>query len=668
MKRIFTNYKKVLEAGNGARFIKVDLHVHTPASGDAQAKNKYNFKYDIGDIPGSREMAKKIAGEIVEGALKKGLGLIAITDHNTPSNTHPEDLTNTWYEMIRQRAAGTGLCVLPGIEISTDDLHILVILEHREGEPAAYNTHRINFLLQDCRFTLEEYGDYKATGMASLFDVLEHIESLGAACIAIPAHIDGGKKALLSVYRKPGNIYNKILNHPQLNAVEVVKESTAITGKIGGKSGEVIKDYFNRIRNEDRSPLAFVQDSDGHAVDEIGRRFTYIRMGEAGFWPLKGALEDPETRVRMACDYRQDHGKTRITGAAFRRGKGGWVYTGFNENLNCIIGRKGTGKSMIIDAILYALKRFDLKEGEEVTAAEQNIIDRKYTVDLFIGKGSEIYCYSRSGKSDPKIFRLDGTSFVPYEGVPALEFPRKYDHKVIEKLFTGGAQLIDFLDRHIFAGDKAKDLLAERNDLLEKARKAGFTGCEKEIAALRKVCGKIFLERARIMDKSLKKYGGDIFRVKVTRGKWEKGDGENDFFDRADLSVRSGSRYKRINGLSTGERNAVMMVLLMNEDAFGPLIIDDPEQYLDVASIVSILVPRMRKLKTSQQIICATKDEHILLSGDSEQVIVTLSEDKIEVITGDITSPAIQEQVLEIFEGGREALNDKNRRVCQMLG
>ena len=88
-----------------------------------------------------------------------------------------------------------------------------------------------------------------------------------------------------------------------------------------------------------------------------------------------------------------------------------------------------------------------------------------------------------------------------------------------------------------------------------------------------------------------------------------------------------------------------MMVLLMNQGAFGPLIIDEPEQYLDVKSITGMLIPRMRKLKTQQQIICVTKDEHILVSGDAEQVIATQSEKKLAVITGDINNKEIQEQM-----------------------
>ena len=109
------------------------------------------------------------------------------------------------------------------------------------------------------------------------------------------------------------------------------------------------------------------------------------------------------------------------------------------------------------------------------------------------------------------------------------------------------------------------------------------------------------------------------------------------------------------------------MLLLMNQETFGPLIIDEPEQYLDVKSITGMLIPRMRSLKTQQQIICVTRDEHILISGDAEQVIATQSEKKLEVITGDINDKAIQELILEIFEGNRYALLEKIRKLGRIL-
>ena len=43
--QIARDFAKVREVSSGAQFVKVDLHVHTPASGDAQWKNRYDYEY-----------------------------------------------------------------------------------------------------------------------------------------------------------------------------------------------------------------------------------------------------------------------------------------------------------------------------------------------------------------------------------------------------------------------------------------------------------------------------------------------------------------------------------------------------------------------------------------------------------------------------------------------
>ena len=53
---------------------------------------------------------------LVRRALDQGLGLIAVTDHNASGNC----------EAVIRAAAGTGLTVLPGMEVQTsEEVHVL---------------------------------------------------------------------------------------------------------------------------------------------------------------------------------------------------------------------------------------------------------------------------------------------------------------------------------------------------------------------------------------------------------------------------------------------------------------------------------------------------------------------------------------------------------------
>ena len=700
------HYDELLKQDNGAKFVKVDLHVHTPSSKDAQAKNKYNFKFNTKKRDLSRKNAEALAEDIVKRCKELEIRLIAVTDHNSPSNVDPLALGDTWYELLQNAASEmkeNGVCILPGVEISTDDLHILVIVDPIEGpqkkneepevQPAAYIVHKINFLLRKCGFTLPEYGDYTATGTSSLFDVLEHIKDLGMRCIAIPAHIDGGKKAMLEVYDKPSNVYPKLLNHPYLNAVEVTKHTTPTNKKFGpGKKAINVKDYFASKREPQRSRIAWIQNSDGHSIKDkgLGWRFSYIRMGKPSFTSLKNALEDPDTRVRMRNEYTGKSDKTMIRGIAFRKGSGQWSYIAFNPNLNCIVGKKATHKSTIVDLILYGVDRFHDDEKD----TEKELIDKGYSVEVFIEKDSDVFCCCRSKEgTSPSWFKLGPTKkeFVKLDEKPVeLALPRKYHHKGITGRFSDKTRLMEFIDWDVLSNFKSIEKCLEKcNKYLEKMKEKGYVISSPDRKQLKKACQALFEKRQSIKKQTEKKvksksksneveiplpqYGkkGDesMFKVRVKKAKYT-GNTRSDYIDQASLYVLDEKKYKSFDRLSTGDKNATIMTFLMNQDSFGPLIIDEPEQYLDVSSITKKLVPRMRQLKTEQQIICVTKDEHILLSGDAENVVVTQSEKEIDVINGDINDRKIQHEVLEIFEGDNEgkSLQDKNRKLAAILG
>jgi len=94
--------KDIFNLLEGAVWLKADLHVHTPASQDI-----------------SEKWANSKAEDVVRIALEKEIDIIAITDHNTVA----------WCDDIRKAAEGTSLTVLPGVEISTYQGHVLGIFD-----------------------------------------------------------------------------------------------------------------------------------------------------------------------------------------------------------------------------------------------------------------------------------------------------------------------------------------------------------------------------------------------------------------------------------------------------------------------------------------------------------------------------------------------------------
>jgi len=113
---------------------------------------------------------------------------------------------------------------------------------------------------------------------------------------------------------------------------------------------------------------------------------------------------------------------------------------------------------------------------------------------------------------------------------------------------------------------------------------------------------------------------------------------------------------KPIEDLSPGQRcTALLPIILLETDT--PLIIDQPEDNLDNQFIFDLVVNTLRSLKDRRQIIVATHNPNIPVSGDAENILVFKpdgTKGKLER-NGSIDYDPIIEDVKTIMEGGEEA-------------
>jgi 3',5'-nucleoside bisphosphate phosphatase len=162
--------------------ISADLHVHTVLSPCAEV-----------------EMIPPL---IVRRAQELGLGLIAITDHNTAENCAG----------VMQAAEGTGLRVLAGMEAQTsEEVHILCLFDELEQAltwqgivfdhlPDQANPEE----LLGAQFVVDASGEYIRTETRflapstdlALGETIARVHTLGG--LAIPAHIDRPSFSLLA--------------------------------------------------------------------------------------------------------------------------------------------------------------------------------------------------------------------------------------------------------------------------------------------------------------------------------------------------------------------------------------------------------------------------------------------------------------------------------------
>lgn len=162
----------------------------------------------------------------------------------------------------------------------------------------------------------------------------------------------------------------------------------------------------------------------------------------------------------------------------------------------------------------------------------------------------------------------------------------------------------------------------------------------------------------------------------------------NEFFTQNWFSLSYQLKYQGdlFNMMSEGKQAFVILKLLLDfSDKKCPILIDQPEDSLDNRAIFQELVEYIKTKKKERQIILVTHNSNVVVSADSENVIVANQDGsnckndagcKFQYINGalemtrkkdeseDIILKAqgIREHVCEILEGGRVAFEKRERK------
>ncbi|MFC1994706.1 PHP domain-containing protein [Chloroflexota bacterium] len=239
-------------------FKKVDLHIHTPGSSC--------YRDHMTSEAGLRTSPE----EIVEAALAAELEMIAITDHNSVEGI----------DSIREVAGPNGPCVFPGLELSAQGGHVLVLFDHDTP------VEELRALLRFIGFTKEQHGKGFLQTDVWIDEVFCLAEQSGG--LAIAAHIDR-RQGGFAASEHPLATRKRIHNCDCLTALEITMP----------------RDRFRW--SQGRTPhypkrFACIQGSDAHAPEEIGRRCIYLKMPQLSLHGLRLAFAQFEQRVRFPED------------------------------------------------------------------------------------------------------------------------------------------------------------------------------------------------------------------------------------------------------------------------------------------------------------------------------------------------------------------------------
>jgi energy-coupling factor transporter ATP-binding protein EcfA2/histidinol phosphatase-like PHP family hydrolase len=307
---------QVLAQASGARFHRADLHIHS-----------FDGSHDVRDTA-------MTAAAIVATAAREHLSIVAITDHNEINNV----------EAALQASKSSNVCVVPGIELSTPQGHLLCYLPTLEALRRLHG-----------QLSIVDRGLPTSRCQQSILEVLNLTLALGG--FGILAHVDVQSGFEIEM---PGASPHKmdVLCHPALVGIELKHATSSISYADGDPDPErarMGRERISRLKLGSKQYLARVLNSDAHALTTLGRnaandrKVTRYKMETPSFEGLRIALEDADARVRLEDQIPQT--VPRVLGVCFDGGFLSDEVVQFSPNLNCIIGGRGTGKSTAFEAV-----------------------------------------------------------------------------------------------------------------------------------------------------------------------------------------------------------------------------------------------------------------------------------------------------------------------------
>ena len=218
---------------------------------------------------------------IVDIAIQERLSVISITDHNSIGNV----------KRALEYAADKELLVLPGVEVSTPNGHLLLYFPTLRNLEGFIGKLTISADRKACSTTFEqclnEACNYEGIGIAAHIDVEAGFE---IAMIKYDVH----KENLL----KCRNLMALEIKQKESENWYTDRDDNADRKRIHGLRR-------THLDHEDGYELPKIMSSDAHTLEALGRnasgnrKLTRLKMETLSFAAFKVALLDPSARVRI---------------------------------------------------------------------------------------------------------------------------------------------------------------------------------------------------------------------------------------------------------------------------------------------------------------------------------------------------------------------------------
>lgn len=462
-----------------AVFYKVDLHVHSHESDDFPR---------LGDKPGCassicEDSRSPSAGHFVQAGTRAGLRLMAVTDHNRSQVAE---------EIVAQSRGD--LIVLPGMEVSLKThlfpdsvVHVLAIF------PEKHRCADIERVFGTASMPI--YAERRSDSILGLSvqEFVSAVHTHGGLCIASHVNSDKGIRflfrnsnaKLLKLRTRQRELERRndqgMLSEKEKEGLrEMASDSKKLEDAIQNQYLSFLVDNeFDAIEVEcstDRQfysgthiddlgirPICCMVGSDAHNLSDIGLKgyTTYVKMTCPGFADLQKALCDPGTRIRFEDDVPRPQ-IARILGVQFEGGFFQDCTIGFSDNLTCLIGARGCGKSAIIEALRYVFCRptshLHKDKQNDIQARLAHTVSDAAIKVVFVDRGGDTYVLKRwFGEPRTVCYEPDGTALTKIDVAVASNLQVKIlGWGEIEELARSKREQLSLIDGFVPEADEAK--------------------------------------------------------------------------------------------------------------------------------------------------------------------------------------------------------------------
>ena len=355
--------KRALTLPNGARFYRCALQVN-PFAYLARHNKPTTFASEA-----------DYNAAIIDACKDQSIEVIAVTDHYRVKDSAG----------LVQAAKDAGIFAFKGFEaVTKDGVHFLCLFDPNKADSA------LERYIGECG--VHDDSIQSQTGDKDCHELLEAAKRWEAVCIAAHVGADGG--GLLK--KLSGQTRIKVWQSPALLACA-----------LAGPAHEGPENLRQILQNKDPQhqrdravAIINAQDVDSPAELKLPGSSCFIKMSQISVEALRQAFLDPISRIRLNSDPQAEPHAEFIAIAW----EGGFLRDSaihFNENLNVLVGGRGTGKSTTIESLRYVLGLEPL--GDDARKAHQGVLRE------VLKNGTKISLLVRSHKPSPRCYTIERT-------------------------------------------------------------------------------------------------------------------------------------------------------------------------------------------------------------------------------------------------------------------